>query len=865
MLIFDQPYALLLIASVIIPAILAITILRQPSNLGTRSFAALMSGVSLWAFFSLIEVCSLNVETKIFNFSFKFIFIVSVPLSWLIFSLYYANLLRVLRVSKLALLALPQMITLMMVATNPMHHLMFTSFEVVTVGNHFLLYPQWGPWFWVHATYCYLILSAGFILLAKHLIASPSHYRRPVLSLLIGGSAPWISNIIFTAKIGVMTYFDLTPTAFIISGLAFMWGILRYRMLDIVPIARDNVLQNMNDGVVVLDHELHILDLNSAATRLIGVETRNLIGSKASQVISWWPKLKTVADLDSDAFLPIIELDREGQTRFLRPLQSSLYNKDKLLGYLITLRDVTAQLMAERALRHSEERFKSFSENAPVIIFALDHSSAITYVNRAWHNTLGLPVSAVAGRNFAEFIAPEEREVCAKTFSKLIDSQQSTAELNLHLPHRDGSPRLFSISVTTNADAEGRKIGILGLAKDVTTERRLHEQLAQSQKMEAVGTLAGGVAHDFNNLLMGMQANISLIRLEVDSNTPVAKKLSRIEDQIQSGATLTRQLLGYARKGKYSVAALDINRLIEEALHVVQRANKNITTLCRNNEKRAYIKADKGQIELVLLNLFLNATDAMPEGGTLSVNTRLIPGDDLTLRWPEMEPGPHVELTINDTGIGMDASILKRIFEPFFTTKEMGRGTGLGLASVYGMVQNHYGNIQVNSRPKEGTTFTLLFPALLEVEPPKHVEEPPMGMANSGGNLLLVEDEPLILKYCREMIQSLGYHVVATNSGSSAIAIYEKESNAIDLVILDMVMPGMDGWQTYQALKRINPEIKVVITSGYAEDSRFDAILSHGCNRSLKKPYTLKELGNIIAETINPAEASPRQPQTEAY
>jgi two-component system, cell cycle sensor histidine kinase and response regulator CckA len=864
MLLFTQPYTLLLVTSVVIPALLAIAVLIQRPSLGNRSFAVLMAGVSLWSFAALFEVCAQDPQTKIFSYGIKFIFIVSVPLSWLTFSLYYANRIRVLRISMLMLLALPQIITLILVATNPMHQLMFTAFEIVTVGRYHLLYPHFGPWFWVHAGYSYLLLFAGFVLLAKHLLDSPAHYRRPVIALMIGGSAPWISNIFFVFNIGTLSKFDLTPIAFIISGLAFMWGILRYRILDIVPIARDIVIQNMGDGVVVVDLHQHILDINPAAARLMEVEPRKLIGSKASQVIAWWPKLITEGEVSNGAVLPIIELTVDHQSRLLRPLQSPLYGKEKTMGYLVTLRDVTATLMAERALRYSEERFKSFSENAPVIIFALDDNGIISYVNRAWQNTLGHPLREVGGKKFADFVAPEDRDTCAETFAHLINGQRSTAEVNVRLPQQDGSMRLFSISVTTNSDAEGRMIGILGLAKDVTTERRLQKQLAQSQKMKAVGTLAGGVAHDFNNLLMGIQANISLMRLETAPNSPQAEKLNRIEDQIHSGATLTRQLLGYARKGKYRVADLDMTPLIKDALHVVQRANKDITVHCRTSTNPAHIKADKCQIELVLLNLFLNAADAMPEGGELSVETRVLSTAELPHNWPKMSPGPHLALTITDTGMGMDESTQSRIFEPFFTTKERGQGTGLGLASVYGMVQNHNGHIQVSSKPGKGTVFTLFFPALSSVNQPICAVTPPPAIEKNNAKILLVEDEVLILKYCAEMIQSLGYQVVTADSGYGAVELFKTQMDHIDLVILDMIMPGMDGWQTYQRLKQIDPRIKVIVTSGYADDSRIDAILSQGRNGNLKKPYARSNLEKAIAAILNPQNDGICQLQAEA-
>ncbi len=822
-----------------------------------------MAGVSLWAAAALISVLSHTPEIKITGYKIQYVFIVSTPVAWFTFCLFYANRMRVLRISTLTLLMLPQGLTLAMVASNPLHHMMFASFEMVTLGNHYLLYPHFGPWFWVHATYCYLLMLAGFILLTKHLLGSDAHYRRPVVSVMIGGFAPWISNVLFIFEISPLPYFDLTPVAFIISGLAFMWGIVRYRLLDIIPIARDTIIQNMTDGVVVVDNDQHILDLNPIAARLLGMEPGKLIGAKAHHLIAWWPATGRTSDPTHDNGSPIIELNVDHQPCFVRLIQTPLHANGKPLGFLFTLRDVTTTLKAERVLRHSEERFKSLSENAPVVIFALDNNGIITYINRAWQNTLGHPLRDVIHQPFAHFVSPEDNALCLEMFAQLTSGLHTKTEANIYMSHQDGARRLLNTSVTTNSDAEGRIIGIIGMAKDVTTERRLQSQLTQSQKMQAVGTLAGGLAHDFNNLLMGMQANISLMRKEIGSNTALLEKLNRIDDQIHNGVTLTRQLLGYAHKSKHGIAPLELNPLIEDALYVVQRANKNIIIENHFPHKPVHINADKGQIELVLLNLFLNAADAMPEGGKLRVDSRLISNADLLQRWPQVAPHPYLEITITDTGVGMDDDTRARIFEPFFTTKERGQGTGLGLASVYGTVQSHDGYIQVDSQPGKGATFRLLFPALSHVDQSRCREEPPLALAAGGAKILLVEDEALILNYCREMIQSLGHQVLTANCGRQAVEIYTDHIDDIDLVVLDMIMPDMDGWQTFNSLKALNSQVRVIVTSGYADDGRIEAILSEGRNGSLIKPYTISELGHAIDSLFQPTNACVNQPEAE--
>jgi PAS domain S-box-containing protein len=846
-----QPYTLFLFISIVIPAYLSISVIKQRPNLGARSFAMLMATVSLWALVALIEVCSKDDATKIFSYGLKYLFIVSAPLAWLVFSLYYSNLVRRVRWSFLAAIFVLPAATLVLVATNHYHHWMFSAFEMVRTGSYYLLYPHFGPWFWIHTGYCYIAMAIGFLLLTRHLLSTPAHFKRQVVSLMIGGATPWISNTIFIFKLDLLPYFDLTPIAFSVTGIAFMWGILRYRMLDIVPIARDNVIQHMDDGVIIVDAGNHILDLNPSACLLTGKRPKELIGVKAEKAIEWWPDFESADRYPNDPSGRVIELEVHQRRRLIRPTRSCLYSNDQAMGHLITLRDVTGRLRAEKALRNSEERFKSLSENAPIIIFTLNEKGVVTYVNQAWEHILGHKRSQLLGRPFIEIILPSRTQNYASIFAQLFNGQQSIAEVKIHIRDTEGSRRLFNTTATANSDAEGRVNGIIGLAKDVTEAQRLQEQLFQSQKMKAVGTLAGGIAHDFNNLLMGVQANVSLIRHEIDpSNEVLSEKLNRIEDQIQSGASLTRQLLGYARKGKNVVDVIDLNELVMETLNVVERTNKRIQVECELTSESSHIRADKGQIELVLLNLFLNAVDAMPAGGQLTVNSRSIPGGDPTSDGTQTQQELNIELTINDTGVGMDAETKARIFEPFFTTKEVGQGTGLGLASVYGIVENHGGRIQVESRIGQGTTFRILLPSaekkIIPITPRRPTELP-----KSGGKILLVDDEELVLKSCHEMVESLGYEVISTTKPGDALSIYQTRHQQLDLVILDMIMPEMDGAEVFDQLVSINPKIKAIIISGYVDDGRIDTILASGRHDRLRKPFTSFELSQSIARVLN--------------
>jgi PAS domain S-box-containing protein len=814
----------------------------------------LKASIGLWAFSSLFEVCAFNLDIKTFAYSAKYYFIVLVPIAWFVFGLSYSNRLRKLSLAQILLLGAIPAITLVMVATNRYHHWMFTSLDVIDTASNRFIVRHFGPWFWVHASYSYILLFLGFFFMAKHLMDAPTQYRWQVGSLLVGGLAPWIANMAFTFQLTPYPYLDLTPFAFTISGVAFMVGIVRFQLLDVVPIAHEVIIENIDNAIIVLDNERRVLNFNPAAKRMAALSDSQLIGCHVEKAFKWWKQFSIGDEPIPEGDLPIVELQLTRRRRLFRPKTLPLNCNGRQTGHLITLQDVTEAALAKEALRSSEARFRSLSENAPVIIFALDPHGAITYLNPAFEKILELDRQKFLGRPFVQWINPRETKVFRHTLDRLMGGQAAVAELNLTLYHKTGAERLFNISVAANWDSADKVAGIIGMAKDITEEHELQCQLFQSQKMEAIGTLAGGIAHDFNNLLMGMQANLSLMHLHTSENQTLVEKIRRIEDQIQTGANLTRQLLGYARKGKYVVTTIDLNKLIEEALGIVKRTNKGVSIHRQLSEESIFIKADQGQMELVLLNLFVNAVDAMPGGGQLTVISRPVDKRE------HLQENRYCEIVVADTGIGMDADTRKRIFEPFFTTKEVGQGTGLGLASVYGVVQNHGGRIRVESKEGEGTTFTLSLPAT-EESTRRKAQPKASAMPVKEGRILLVDDEPLILKFTREMIQSLGFDVLPAKSGQQAIDIYQCSHTEIDLVILDMIMPEMDGLATYKALCRINPGLHVIVTSGNTSQSRLSEIMADGGNRCLRKPYTRDELAEeITAALARPEESLSAQP-----
>lgn len=503
---------------------------------------------------------------------------------------------------------------------------------------------------------------------------------------------------------------------------------------------------------------------------------------------------------------------------------------------------------AEEELRESEEKFKSLSSNTPDIIYTLDTGGTFTYVNPAWEKILGHTKKDVLGKRFNDFADESERGRIEQLF-RILDRKEIVRDQSITLLRRDGTPRLFNISGAPNFNSGGQLIGIVGIMKDVTEHRRLEAQFQQAQKMEAIGTLAGGIAHDFNNLLMGIQGYVSLLLLTKKRGDPDYDKLKSIENQVQSGADLTRQLLGFARAGHYQVKPTDLNELISKSAAMFGRTKKEIQIHQKLQPDLWTVEVDRGQIEQVLLNLYINAWQAMPAGGELFLSTQNIRIENDYARLLEIKPGNYVKIAVTDTGVGMDEKVRKRIFEPFFTTKEMGRGTGLGLASAYGIVKGHGGLINVYSERGHGTTFKIYLP-VSEKERPK---EPAATEKILEGTetVLVIDDEKIVLTVSREILEALGYTVLVANSGREALELYALEKEKIDLVILDMVMPEMSGREIFEELKKIKPDVKVMLSSGYSINGEAMKIMERGCKAFIQKPFNLKELSNRVRNVID--------------
>jgi PAS domain S-box-containing protein len=544
---------------------------------------------------------------------------------------------------------------------------------------------------------------------------------------------------------------------------------------------------------------------------------------------------------------------RDGVFRDVILTAALLRADDLTAGTVVIIQDVTERKRAEKALRESEAKFRALTESSAAAIFLIQGTKYI-YINPSFEKITGYTMEDLTNMNFWDFIHPDFRELVRNRGLSRIEGESPPSSYEIKFITKKGQEKWVDFSATViELD---NKPTIMGSTFDITKRKRaeeekriLEERLQHADKMEAIGTLAGGIAHDFNNLLMGIQGHASLTLLDLDPSHPHYERLKRIEEQVQSGADLTKQLLGFARGGRYEVKPADMNDIIDRTSSMFGRTKKEISIHRKYGKDLWTVEVDQGQMEQVLMNLYVNAWQAMPGGGEIYLETENVLLEDEQAFPYAIKPGQYIKISVTDTGTGMDEKTKERIFDPFFTTKEMGRGTGLGLATVYGIIKGHKGMINVYSEPGHGTTFTIYLPAS---EKDAVEEKTSAGtIARGTETILLVDDEKMVVDVTRELLESLGYLVYAAGSGQEAIAVYMEKRKEIDLVILDMIMPGMSGGETFDRLREIDPEIRVLLSSGYSLNGEAQTIINRGCNGFLQKPFQLEILSQKVREMLD--------------
>ena len=603
--------------------------------------------------------------------------------------------------------------------------------------------------------------------------------------------------------------------------------------------------------------DYRILDVNPAFERIVGVSRKNAVGKTGRELYGMKvpPLLKRFTDV----------VTRGGGTTFetyFEPL-----NKDLRVSAFTTgpdrlatvFSDVTDRKQTEQALRSSEENLAIILRSIADAVIATDAEGRVTRMNPVAEELTGWPQRDATGRplqDIVRIVNKDTREAVPCSADYVLKGQHPM-DLPLHalLIARDGVERQISDSASPMFNDKGKIIGVVLVFRDVTEQAHLEEQFRQSQKMESIGRLAGGVAHDFNNLLAGIMGFAELLRNWLpEDNANAQQSADAIIETSERAAELTAKLLAFSRKAKLRSVPLDIHHVIDQVVELLKHTIDRRIDIKRDfDADMSLVTGDPTQLENAVLNLAVNARDAMPEGGTLRFATRireLSDGDCRAQPFP-VTPGQYLEICVADTGVGMDKQTVEHVFEPFFTTKEVGKGTGLGLAAVYGIVEDHHGLVELQSTPGDGSTFRICLPlpkptapASSEAAPESHV------IVKGTGCVLLVDDEDFFRDMAGQMLRRFGYDVITAADGEEALNIFRSQYRSIDVVILDMVMPKLNGRDTYVAMKEVYPEFKAIISSGFTLGRETTELLREEGVEFLQKPYRAAALSQKVAAVL---------------
>ncbi|MBN2515343.1 MAG: PAS domain S-box protein [Deltaproteobacteria bacterium] len=626
-----------------------------------------------------------------------------------------------------------------------------------------------------------------------------------------------------------------------------------------------SIVENSHNGILIVDEFYKFIYVNDELCGMLDYLREEIIGHDFREFLDD-EAIKIVSDhyirRQKDEKIPrryeFNVVRKNGTKRRVEISSSVIKDASGNIRTVAQLLDITERTRAEETLKESEKKYRLITENTDDFIAIIALEGNFLYASPS-HKKFGYHPEDLVGMSAFDLIHPEDRihlMSLSNSYAKLVSSdlpEEQKEDIVEHLEFRflDTWGEWHNLETTANVvkSISGEGYDALCVSRDMTRTKHLESKLQQAQKMEAVGTLAGGIAHDFNNLLMGIQGNVSLMILDIGRTHFHYDRLKNVEQYVRNGAELTKQLLGFARGGKYEVKPTDLNELLKKNSDMFGRTKKEITIHRKLQENIWPVEVDQGQIDQVLLNLYVNAWQAMPGGGSLYIETANITLDENYVKPHHVAPGKYVKISIADTGTGMDNATKARIFDPFFTTKEMGRGTGLGLASAYGIIVNHNGIITVDSEKGSGTVFTIYLPASDKVigeEEERHED-----LLTGTETVLLVDDEDMILDVGTQILEKIGYQVITASSGKKAAETYTEKQNEIDLVILDIIMPELSGGETHNILKEINPNIKVLLSSGYSIDDQAKDILDRGCNGFIQKPFNIEALSQKIREILD--------------
>jgi PAS domain S-box-containing protein len=623
------------------------------------------------------------------------------------------------------------------------------------------------------------------------------------------------------------------------------------------------ILDSALDAIVTIDHEGRVFEWNRAAEGIFGYRRSEMLGRELADAV--FPAatqerfrdglIRFLEQGKSELFGSRVELTARRVDGSEFPIEMSFMRVPREGGPILTgfLRDITERKEFEEALRSSEEHFRSLIENSSDVIAIVDAQGRFSYLSHTVRRILSYEPEDLINHSAFEIIHPNDLPSARRELARVLGAPNTSSTTQIRCRHANGTWHLLEVVGMLRAGVNGQPTVVVN-ARDITERRHLEEQLRQAQKMESVGQLAGGVAHDFNNILTVIQGHASLLGADGEFGDRQRSSVQQIVLATERAANLTRQLLAFSRKQVLQQRHLDLNGVVHSMSKMLQRLlGEDVSLHVHFGKQLPAIHADQGMIEQVLMNLAVNSRDAMPHGGQLILNTAAVELlEDQPLPHPDALPGQYVLLSVGDTGTGIAPESLPHIFEPFFTTKDVGKGTGLGLATVYGIVRQHLGWVSVNSEVGRGTLFQIWLPASQEV--PDDISENAFIPLSDGGKetILVVEDEPALRLLVRSILERAGYRVLEAESGVAALELWEERGVGIDLVVTDMVMPdGLSGRELGQRLLQEKPSLKVIYSSGYSPDVIGEEFLQKENNHFLQKPYHPNKLIELVRHCLD--------------
>jgi two-component system, cell cycle sensor histidine kinase and response regulator CckA len=610
-----------------------------------------------------------------------------------------------------------------------------------------------------------------------------------------------------------------------------------------------NLFEYSNDCIFLHDPDGGIIDANRKALEELGfskseIQSKNLRSLHPPEVSETIDTgLEQVKQRGFANFeVPFV---KRGGEIFHAEVSSSLFAIGGRQVIQKIVRNITERKLMEKELKQTKEYLENVIENAVDAIGIVERQGRFILWNKRAAELFGYSTEEMKGRHYSSLYADERTRDDVLT---LLREEGVVRQFEISMLRKDGNEMPMELSMNVLKNDEGETIGSLCLARDLTEKKMLEAQLLHATKMEAVGTLAGGIAHDFNNLLQAIQGYADLLLFDKKESEPEYRELKEINRAAQRGAELTKQLLTFSRKVDAKLRPINLNLEVKQIVGLLERTIPKMVAIEVQLEKDLKrVNADPTQMEQTIINLAVNAKDAMPEGGKLIIETgnRFLSEEYCRLR-PDLKPGPYVLLTITDTGHGMDRETLQHIFDPFFSTKEVGKGTGLGLAMVYGIVKNHGGHIECISEPGQGSRFEIYLPAL-EFTTDAGVTFQSKAPRGGRETILLVDDEESVREVGVSILKRFGYTVLTAADGEAALDTYLRERDRIDLVILDLIMPGMGGRRCLDRLLEIDPQVRVIISSGHFTEGAAINPVEMGAKSFMRKPYQ----AHVMLETVS--------------